>query len=218
MRRGDEGVTGGGVSGFRHAVLVTPFTSRFSRHAVFLLCLLPLVRLVWLGFSGGLGANPIEFVTRSLGTWALTFLLVTLTITPLRRLTGQGHWLRFRRMLGLYAFFYATLHLLSYLWLDQYFAWREILVDIYKRPFITAGMTAFLLLLPLAATSTDRAVRRLKRNWQRLHRLVYPAALAAVLHYFWLVKQDITQPLLYALVLALLLGSRLYYRYRARAA
>lgn len=218
MKRDDTGVTGGNAAVFRHAVLVTPFVSRFSRQAIFLVCLLPLLRLVWLGFSGGLGVNPIEFVTRSLGTWALSFLLITLTITPLRRLTGQGHWLRYRRMLGLFAFFYATLHLLSYLWLDQFFDWREILVDIYKRPFITAGMTAFLLLLPLAATSTDRAMRTLKRNWQRLHRLVYPAALAAVLHYFWLVKQDLTQPILYALVLTLLLGSRLYFRFSAKAA
>lgn len=214
MRRDDKGVTGGAGAGFRHAFLVTPFTSRFSRHAVFLICLLPLARLIVLGFSGGLGANPIEFVTRSLGTWTLSFLLITLTITPLRRLTGQGHWLRYRRMLGLFAFFYGVLHLTSYLWLDQFFDWMEILKDIYKRPFITVGMTAFLLLVPLAATSNDRAVRALKRNWKRLHRLVYLAAILGVLHYWWLVKLDVTQPAVYAAVLVVLLGLRLWWRWQ----
>jgi len=178
---------------------------------LFVACLLPLARLFGLGFSGGLGVNPIEFVTRSLGTWTLNLLLITLAITPLRRLTGQGHWLRYRRMLGLFAFFYATLHLTSYLWFDQFFDWAEIVKDIYKRPFITVGMAAFALLLPLALTSTDRAVRALKRNWARLHKLIYPAAICAVLHYYWLVKQDVTQPLLYALVLSLLLGVRLWW-------
>lgn len=184
---------------------------RPAKAVLFLVCLLPLARLVGLGLTGGLGANPIEFVTRSLGTWTLTLLLVTLAITPLRRLSGQGHWLRYRRMLGLFAFFYGVLHLASYLWLDQFFAWADILKDIYKRPFITAGMTAFLLLLPLAATSNDRSVRALKRNWSRLHRLVYPAAVLAVLHYWWLVKLDITQPAIYAAVLALLLGMRVWW-------
>jgi sulfoxide reductase heme-binding subunit YedZ len=178
---------------------------------LFLLCLLPLARLVLLGFIGGLGANPIEFVTRSLGTWTLSFLLITLAITPLRRLTGQGHWLRYRRMLGLYAFFYGVLHLTTYLWLDQFFDWADILKDIAKRPFITAGMAAFLLLVPLAATSNDRSVRALKRNWSRLHKLVYPAALLAVLHYWWLVKLDVTQPAIYAAVLAVLLGLRVWW-------
>lgn len=177
--------------------------------AVFLLCLIPLVRLVWLASYDDLGANPIEFITRSLGTWALSFLLITLAITPLRWLTGNASPIRFRRMLGLFTFFYALLHLLSYLWLDQFFDWTEIWKDILKRPFITAGMTAFLLLVPLAATSFNKAMRLLKRNWQRLHRLVYPAAMIAILHYYWLVKLDTTQPLLYALALAILLGWRL---------
>jgi len=178
---------------------------------LFLLCLYPLFRLFVLGFSGGLGANPIEFVTRSLGTWTLSFLLITLAITPLRRFTGQGQWLRYRRMLGLFAFFYGVLHLTTYLWLDQFFDWGDILKDIYKRPFITFGMTAFLLLVPLAATSNDRSVRALKRNWAKLHKLVYPAAILAVLHYYWLVKLDVTQPVIYAAVLAILLGLRVWW-------
>lgn len=233
MRREGQVDTGGIAGGaLGHAVPVTP-----SRHApasrlppvvsrlfgsdlkrlVFLLCLYPLFRLVVLGFIGGLGVNPIEFVTRSLGTWTLTFLLITLTITPLRRLTGKGWWLRYRRMLGLFAFFYGVLHWTSYLWLDQFFDWMEILKDLYKRPFITFGMAAFLMLVPLAATSNDRAVRALKRNWQRLHRLVYPAAIFAVLHYYWLVKQDVTQPVIYAALLALLLGMRLWWWRQSRA-
>ncbi len=181
---------------------------------LFLLCLLPLFRLLVLGFTGGLGANPIEFVTRSLGTWTLGFLLITLSITPLRRLTGNARLIRYRRMLGLFAFFYASLHLTSYLWLDQFFDLSEILRDIAKRPFITVGMLTFALLVPLAVTSTDRAMRALKRNWQRLHWLVYPAAMLGVLHYFWLVKKDLTQPVIYALILAVLLLSRVGHYFR----
>jgi methionine sulfoxide reductase heme-binding subunit len=198
---------------------VTPASGWFRSDPkawLFLLCLLPLVRLLVLGFSGGLGANPIEFVTRSLGTWTLGFLLITLSITPLRRLTGNGRLLRYRRMLGLFAFFYASLHLLSYLWLDQFFDLSEILRDITKRPFITVGMLTFALLVPLAATSTNRAMRAMKRNWQRLHWLIYPAAMLGVLHYFWLVKKDLTQPVIYALILAVLLLSRVVSRLRRR--
>ncbi len=179
-----------------------------------LLCLYPLGRLVFLGFTHGLGVNPIEFIIRSLGTWALSFLLLTLAVTPVRKLTGWSQIQRVRRMLGLSAFFYALLHWASYLWLDQFFDWAEIFKDIVKRPFITVGMLTFLLLLPLAATSTDASMRKLKRNWQRLHRLIYPVAMLALLHYFWLVKRDITQPLIYAAVLALLLGLRLWWRIR----
>jgi sulfoxide reductase heme-binding subunit YedZ len=217
----DAGSAAGG--GVRHAsgVRLPPVASRLFgsdlKRLVFLLCLYPLLRLVVLGFTGGLGVNPIEFVTRSLGTWTLTFLLITLTVTPLRRLTGQGGWLRYRRMLGLFAFFYGALHWTSYLWLDQFFDWMEILKDLYKRPFITFGMAAFVMLVPLAATSNDRAVRALKRNWLRLHRLVYPATICAVLHYYWLVKQDVTQPLIYAAILALLLGMRVWWWRQARA-
>lgn len=181
---------------------------------LFLVCLYPLARLAALAGTGGLGANPIEFITRSLGTWTLTGLLITLSITPARRLSGRGELLRYRRMLGLFAFFYGVLHLLSYLWLDQFFDWAAILKDILKRPFITLGMGAFLLLVPLAATSTQAAMRRLGRNWKRLHWLIYPAAVFAVLHYFWLVKKDLSQPSVYGGILAVLLGMRLIWRYK----
>ena len=185
---------------------------RDAKPLLFLFCLLPLVRLVVLGMTGGLGINPIEFVTRSLGTWTLNLLLVTLAITPLRRLTGDGRWLRYRRMLGLFVFFYGTLHLISYLWLDQFFDWSEILADIYKRPFIAAGMAAMLLLLPLALTSSGAAMRALGRHWQQLHMLIYPAAVSAVLHYYWLVKLDVRLPVLYAGLVTILLAIRVWWR------
>ncbi|MBU0592851.1 MAG: sulfoxide reductase heme-binding subunit YedZ [Gammaproteobacteria bacterium] len=180
---------------------------------LFLACLIPLARLLWLGFNGGLGANPIEFITRSTGTWTLTFLLVTLGVTPLRRLSGWQWPIRLRRMLGLFAFFYACLHFTTYIWLDQFFDFSGIYQDIFKRPFITIGFTSFLLLIPLAVTSTQAMMRRLGgRNWQRLHRLVYLITVGGVLHYWWLVKKDVTQPAIYAAVLVLLLGYRLWYR------
>ncbi len=189
------------------------FRSRLSKPALFMLCLMPLGNLVWGVIQDQLGANPIEVFTRSSGEWALRFLLVTLAITPLRHLTGLPVLLRFRRMLGLFAFFYALVHLVSYLWLDQFFDWGEILLDIYKRPFITVGMTAFLLLIPLAATSTNRMVKRLGPNWRRLHRLIYVLVPLAVLHFFWLVKADLRTPLIYGLILSVLLGFRLYRRF-----
>ncbi len=177
--------------------------------ALFALCLVPLARLVWLALNDGLGANPIEFVTRSTGTWTLVALLVTLAVTPLRRLTGRAEPLRYRRMLGLFAFFYASLHFLTYLWWDQFFDWAAIARDLLKRPFITAGFTAFVLMVPLALTSTDAMMRRLGRHWRSLHRLVYAIAVAGVVHYIWLVKRDLTQPMGFALALALLLALRL---------
>ncbi len=182
---------------------------RAIKPLLFLACLIPLVRLLWLAVMGGLGANPIEFITRSTGTWTLVGLLVTLGVTPLRRLTGWNGLIRFRRMLGLFAFFYACLHFTTYIWLDQFFDPASIVKDIAKRPFITVGFSAFVLLLPLAATSSQYMMRRLGRNWQRLHRLVYLIALLGVLHYLWLVKKDITQPLVYGAVLLVLLALRL---------
>lgn len=173
------------------------------------LCLLPLVRLVVLGATGGLGANPIEFVTRSTGTWTLVGLLMTLSVTPLRRLSGNAGLLRYRRMLGLFAFFYACLHFVTYLWLDQFFDLAAIARDIVKRPFVTVGFAAFVLLIPLAATSNQAMMRRLGRNWQRVHRMVYPIAVLGVIHYLWLVKKDMTQPLIYGGVLIVLLAVRL---------
>lgn len=174
-----------------------------------LVCLLPLLRLIYLGNSGGLGANPIEFITRSTGTWTLVGLLVTLSITPLRRLTGRASFIRYRRMLGLLTFFYALLHFATYLWLDQFFDPAAIVKDIIKRPFITVGFAAFVLLIPLAATSTQTMMRQLGRRWQQIHRLVYLIALLGVIHYLWLVKKDLTEPLVYGGVLAVLLILRL---------
>jgi sulfoxide reductase heme-binding subunit YedZ len=182
---------------------------RNPRAWIFGLCLLPLLRLILLGMGAGLGANPIEFVTRSTGTWTLVGLLVTLAITPLRRLTGRAGLVRYRRMLGLFAFFYACLHFATYIWLDQFFDLAAIARDIVKRPFITVGFAAFALLIPLAATSNQAMMRRLGRRWQWLHRLVYAIAVLGVVHYFWLVKKDMTQPLVYGGVLAVLLAARL---------
>lgn len=176
---------------------------------VFGVCLLPLVRLIVLAGSGGLGANPIEFITRSTGTWTLVGLLVTLSVTPLRRLSGRAELIRYRRMLGLFSFFYACLHFTTYIWLDQFFDPAAIAKDIVKRPFITIGFSAFVLLIPLAATSTHAMMRRLGRRWQQLHRLVYLIAVLGVIHYLWLVKKDMTEPLIYGGVLMLLLAARL---------
>lgn len=176
---------------------------------LFAICLLPLARLFVLGFGDGLGANPIEFITHSTGTWTLVGLLVTLSVTPLRRLTGRADLIRYRRMLGLFAFFYAALHFMTYLWLDQFFDLAGIAKDIAKRPFVTVGFAAFVLLIPLAATSTRAMMRRLGRRWQQLHRLVYLIALLGVIHYLWLVKKDLTQPLIFGAVLILLLAMRL---------
>ena len=158
----------------------------------------------------------MEFVTRSTGTWTLVMLCATLTVTPLRRVTGFAELARVRRMIGLFAFFYGCLHLTTYLWLDQWFDLVAILCDVLKRPFITAGMTAFLLMLPLVATSTNAMMRRLGRRWTELHRLVYVIAPLGVLHFWWhkAGKNDLAEPALYAAVVALLLGARLWWRWR----
>lgn len=185
--------------------------------AVFAAGLYPLARLVWLGWTGGLGANPVEFITRSTGTWTLVLLCITLGVTPLRRFTGWPWLVRLRRMFGLYAFFYACLHFTTYLWLDQFFDLAGIIKDIAKRPFVTVGFLAFTLMIPLAATSTDSMVRRLGgRNWQRLHRAVYAIAVCGVIHYWWLVKKDITQPLIYALIVGALLFVRIVFSFSRR--
>jgi len=183
------------------------------RAALFAIALLPLARLVWLGAGGGLGANPVEFVIRSLGTWTLVALLVTLSVTPLRLATGWAWLLRLRRMLGLFTFFYALLHLGAWLWFDHLFDAATILRDLLKRPYITVGFAALLLLLPLAVTSTNAWVQRLGgRNWQRLHRLVYVIAPLAVLHFWWqkAAKNDVGEPFVYALIVAALLGVRMF--------
>lgn len=178
----------------------------------FLVALLPLARLVWLGVTDGLGANPVEFVIHSLGTWTLVGLLVTLSVTPVRLITGIKWPLQLRRMMGLFTFFYATLHFLSYAGLDQWFDWAAITKDIAKHPYVLVGFTAFVLMAPLAATSNQAAIRKLRQRWQTLHRLVYPIAILGVLHYWWLVKKDIREPLIYAIMLAVLLIIRLYRR------
>jgi methionine sulfoxide reductase heme-binding subunit len=177
---------------------------------VFLACLLPLARLGWKAYRGLLGANPIEVITHSTGDWTLTFLLITLAVTPLRRLTGQLWLIRYRRMFGLFAFFYVSLHFLTYIWLDKFFDLHEMLADIAKRRFITVGFTGFLLLIPLALTSTKGWIRRLGgKRWQAVHRLIYAAAICGVIHYLWLVKADIRKPLQYGLILTVLLGYRM---------
>lgn len=195
----------------------TPRQLAALKAVLFLACLLPAALLAWGAWQDTLGANPIEAVTRGLGDWTLNFLLITLTVTPLRRLTGWAWLIRLRRMLGLYAFFYVCLHVTSYVWLDQFFDWTAIAKDIVKRPFITAGFVGFSLLLPLAATSNNAMVRRLGgRRWQRLHRSVYAIAVIGVLHYAWMVKRDLALPLVYAAVAAMLLGLRAWWREQER--
>ena len=177
--------------------------------SVFLACLAPAAWLAWRGFHSDLGANPIEAITHFTGDCTLIFLLITLAISPLRRITRQFWLIRFRRMLGLYAFFYGSLHLMTWVWLDKFFEVHEMLADIAKRKFITAGMTAFALMIPLALTSTQWSIRKLGgKRWQALHRLIYVSAIVAVIHYIWLVKADLKKPLEYAAVLAILLGYR----------
>lgn len=183
---------------------------RWIKPVIFLVCLGPLAWLAWKGFHGMLGANPIEVITHSTGDWTLTFLLVTLSITPLRKLTRQYWLVGLRRMFGLYAFFYGCLHLTTYVWLDKFFAVHEMLADVAKRRFITAGLTAFLLMTPLALTSTKGWIRRLGgKRWSAVHRLIYFSAMAGVIHYIWLVKADLRRPLEYGAVLAMLLLYRL---------
>jgi methionine sulfoxide reductase heme-binding subunit len=175
---------------------------------LFLAGLGPLAQLGWKAFHDGLGANPVEVITHSTGTWTLVFLLVTLSISPVRKLSGALWLIRFRRMLGLYAFFYGMLHFATYIWLDKFFDIQEMSKDIYKRPFITVGFTAFVLLIPLATTSTQGMIRRLGRRWQILHRLVYASAAMGVIHYLWLVKADRRVPEIYGIVLLILLVYR----------
>jgi sulfoxide reductase heme-binding subunit YedZ len=192
--------------------VLTPKSFALLRAVLFALALLPLARLVLLGVGDALGANPVEFVIRSLGTWTLVLLLVTLAVTPLRLATGWAWLIRLRRMFGLFTFFYGALHFLAWIGLDQWFDGAAIWKDIVKRPYITVGATALTLMLPLAVTSTNGWVRRLGgRNWLRLHRLVYLIAPLGVLHYWWhkAGKNDTDEPLIYATILALLLGVRL---------
>jgi len=185
---------------------------------VFLLCLIPFGQLAYNAYTGDLGVNPIETITRFTGSWALIFLLGSLAVTPLRRLTQWNELIKFRRMLGLFAFSYALAHFSTYLVLDLFFDWAAIGKDILKRPYVTAGFTAFVLMIPLAITSSAAMIRRLGKRWQQLHRLVYLAAIGGVIHFYWLVKADIRRPAQYGAVLALLLGYRLVVKLRPRIA
>jgi sulfoxide reductase heme-binding subunit YedZ len=179
---------------------------------VFSLCLLPFMLLVLNALDNNLGTNPVETLTHETGQWALRLLLITLTVTPLRRITG-AHWLiKLRRMLGLFAFFYAVLHFITYIWLDQYFDWQGILIDIPKRPFITIGFISFILLIPLAVTSTNAMQRRLKKKWLLLHKLIYIIPVLVIIHFIWSLKADYSEPLFYALIFSALMLSRLYHQ------
>jgi len=192
---------------------------RVVKPVAFLSALVPLGLLLWRGLNGELSANPISDITNETGTWTLRFLMITLAVTPLRRITGWSGIARFRRMSGLFAFFYGSLHFMTYLYLDQFFDINSILHDIPKRPFITVGFTAFVLMIPLAATSMDRIAKWMGgKRWRRLHRLVYATAIAGVIHYLWLVKADTRPPLTYAAILAVLLGYRIWVYVRPRLA
>jgi methionine sulfoxide reductase heme-binding subunit len=189
-----------------------------AKVAVFLGGLYPLARIVLLGFTGGLGANPIEFITRSTGLWTLVFLCITLAVTPVRRLTGLNALLRFRRMLGLFAFFYIVLHFTTYVWFDKWFDVFAMLKDIVKRPFILVGFSAFVLLIPLAVTSPKAMVRKLGRRWQTLHKLIYPIAVLAILHFWWMKagKHDLILPKIYGAIVVVLLAWRVIVWLRSR--
>ena len=192
---------------------------RWVKAVVFVVCLLPALFLGWRFYTQELGANPLEYITHFTGDWAIRLIAAGLAITPLRKLLHLPDLIRFRRMIGLYAFFYAFLHFLTYLWLDRLFDLRDVTKDIAKRPFITVGFAAFLLLLPLALTSTKGWIRRLGgKRWQMLHRLVYLSAVCAVVHYYWLVKSDVRLPLLYGSIIGALLLYRIVMWARTRAA
>lgn len=191
----------------------SPAIHKLIKPAIFVVALVPLAWIIFLTVNNDLGANPIETLNRYTGDWVLRFLMITLAVTPLRKLTGWNALLRYRRMLGLFAFFYVCLHFLSYAWLDQNFVLADIIKDVIKRPYITVGFASFLMLIPLAVTSTNAMVRRLgAKRWQKLHRLVYAIGIGGVVHFLWLVKSDIREPLVYAVILTLLLGYRFWNR------
>lgn len=193
---------------------------RMAKTALFALCVLPFLAMVLGAFGVAgvtLGANPVEELMDRNGQWGLRFLLITLAVTPLRRVTGWNWLLRLRRMLGLFAFFYVLMHFVTYAVIDHRLDLGIIVEDIVERPFITLGITALMLLIPLAATSTNAMMRRLGKRWQMLHRLIYPIAILGVWHFWWQVKQDLREPLIYALILAVLLGYRIWWQRRQAA-
>jgi methionine sulfoxide reductase heme-binding subunit len=204
-------------------VIKAILTSKWTKVLVFALCLVPLAILIWRAFHNELGANHIEFITHATGDWTLRFLVLTLAITPLRKILHQPQLIRFRRMLGLFAFFYVCLHFATWIGLDKFFDWPEMWKDVQKRRFITVGFAGFVLLIPLAITSTAGWIRRLGgKRWQFLHRAVYLTAILGVIHYYWLVKSDVTKPLQYAWMVGILLawraGDWLYSRWTRPAA
>lgn len=181
----------------------------YIKRIIFIVSLWPVSSLGFAIFFNNLGANPVEFIERHFGKWALIFLCLTLSMTPLRRITHMNQWILYRRMLGLFTFFYATVHLLCYIGLDYQFAWIDIKNDIIKHRYVLVGFLGWLLLLPLAITSSDKMIRKLKFNWKKLHRLIYLIAILGVLHFLWLVKKDITEPLIYAFIIFILFLLRL---------
>jgi sulfoxide reductase heme-binding subunit YedZ len=190
-------------------VLNSILTGKWTKVVVFVACLAPVAILVWRGFHNDLTADPIAFITHRTGDWTLRFLVITLAITPLRKILHLPQLIRFRRMLGLFAFFYVCLHFTTWIWLDKQFVWSEMWKDVEKRRFITVGLTGFVLLIPLAITSTAGWIRRLGgKRWQKLHRLIYFTAVLGVIHYYWLVKSDVRKPLCYALLVGILLAWR----------
>lgn len=192
-------------------LLQSILTSKWTKVFVFALCLVPLANLLWLGFHQDLGLNPVQFVEHATGDWILRFLVITLAITPLRKILRLPQLIRFRRMMGLFAFFYACLHFSTWVGVDRFFNWPDMLQDVAKRPFITVGFTGFVLMIPLAITSTAGWIRRLGgKRWQLLHRAIYLSAIAGVIHYYWLVKSDVRKPLEYAFVVGVLLAWRLW--------
>jgi len=172
---------------------------------LFILCLSPFILLFWQALNDSLGTNPVETLTHETGQWALRFLLMALLITPLRWMTKLNWLIKLRRMLGLFAFFYATMHFITYIWLDQFFDWQEILIDIPKRPFITIGFVSFVLLIPLVITSTNAMQRRLKKRWRTLHKLVYVIPLLVIIHFIWSLKADYSEPFVYAAIFSVLM-------------
>ena len=185
------------------------FNQTYIERLIFILGLWPILSISIHIFQDSLGANPVEFIERHFGKWTLIFLCLTLSMTPLRRITNISQWILYRRMLGLFVFFYASIHLLCYIGLDYHFAWIDIKNDIIKHRFVLVGFLGWILLLPLAITSSDKMIRRLKTNWKLLHRLIYVIAILGVLHFIWLVKKDLTEPLIYAAIISILLILRL---------
>jgi methionine sulfoxide reductase heme-binding subunit len=188
------------------------YNSSYLKKIVFMVCLWPIISIGFVFFTNSFSANPVNEIIHHFGKWTLIFICLTLSINPLRRITKSNNWLVYRKMLGLFVFFYASIHLLSYAGLDHHFAWNIILEDIIQHRYVLVGATAWLLLLPLAITSSQKMKKILKHNWIKLHRLVYIIAVLGVLHYLWLVKKDLTQPMLYAAIITILLLFRIKFK------